>query len=82
MSEPFAKVHSHGIIKRCIYQFFKDNTEITDLMDMEMITLSSKNKEHFIKTISESKDQFRRDAVEKIEREIEEIPKWNIPEST
>lgn len=43
MSEPFTKVHSHGIIKRCIYQFFKDNTEITDLMDMEMITLSSRN---------------------------------------
>ena len=56
MSEPFAKVVSHGVIKRCIFQFFKDNTDINDLMDMEMITLSSKNKDHFIKIISKAKE--------------------------
>ncbi len=82
MSEPFAKVVSHGVIKRCIFQFFKDNTQIGDLMDMEMITLSSKNRDHFIKIISNAKEQFTRDIVEKIKREIEDIPKWNIPEST
>ena len=82
MSEPFAKVVSHVVIKRCIFQFFKDNTQIDDLMDMEMITLSSKNRDHFIKIISNAKEQFTRDIVEKIKREIEDIPKWNIPEST
>ena len=82
MTTPFAKEHSHAVIKRCIHQFFKDNTKITDLMDMESITLSLKNKDYFIKTINGAKDQFIRDVVEKIEREIEDIPKWNIPEST
>ncbi len=82
MTEPFAKEHSHGVIKRCIHQFFKDNIKINDLMDMEMITLSTKNKGYFVKVISDAKDQFTRDVVEKIEREIESIPKWNIPEST
>ena len=82
MSEPFAKEHSHGIIKRCIHQFFQKNTKVTDLMDMANITLSTKNKDHFIRTISESKSQFIRDVVEKINRETEDIQKWNIPENT
>ena len=82
MSKPFAKEHSHGIIKRCIHQFFEKNTKVTDLMDMANITLSTKNKDHFIRAISESKSQFTRDVVEKINREIEDIQKWNIPENT
>jgi|APSaa5957512535_1039671.scaffolds.fasta_scaffold00674_40 type III restriction enzyme len=82
MTEPFAKEHSHGIIKRCIHQFFEKNTKITDLMDMANITLSTKNKDHFIRAISESKSQFTRDVVEKINRETEDIQKWNIPENT
>ena len=82
MSEPFAKEYSHVIIKRCIHQFFEQNTEVTDLMAMANITLSPKNKEQFIKAINKSKTQFTRDVVEKIERETEDIPKWNIPEST
>ncbi len=82
MSEPFAKEHSHGIIKRCIHQFFEKNTKVTDLMDMANITLSPENKDYFIRAISESKFQFTRDVVEKINRETEDILKWNIPENT
>ena len=82
MSESFAPVHSHGVIKRSIYQFFQDNTQMTDLLDMATIAISPKNKEYFVKVINEAKSQFRRDIVEKIEKEIEEIDKWNIPEST
>ena len=82
MTVPFAKEHSHGVIKRCIHQFFEKNTKVIDLMDMANITLSTKNKDYFIRTINESKSQFTRDVVEKINREIEDIPKWNIPEST
>lgn len=82
MTEPFAKEYSHVIIKRCIHQFFEKNTKVTDLMDMANITLSPKNKDHFIRAISESKSQFTRDVVEKINRETEDIQKWNIPEST
>ena len=82
MTIPFAQEHSHGVIKRCIHQFFEKNTNITDLMDMANITLSTKNKHHFIRTIDKSKSQFISDVVEKINREIEDIPKWNIPEST
>lgn len=51
-------------------------------MDMANITLSTKNKDYFIRAISESKSQFTRDVVEKINRETEDIPKWNIPENT
>lgn len=82
MSESFAPVHSHGVIKRSIYQFFQDNTKISDLLDMVMITISPTNKEFFVKVINDAKSQFRRDIVEKIEKEIEEIPNWNIPEDT
>ena len=82
MAAPFAQAHSHGIIKRAIYQFFEKNTRITNLMEMANITLSTKNKHRFIRVIEKSKSQFVRDIVEKINREIEHIPKWTVPEST
>ncbi len=79
MTEPFAKEYSRGIIRRCIHQLFEKNTKVTDLMDTANITLSPKNKDHFIRTISESKSQFARDVAEKINRETEDILKWNVP---
>ena len=81
MVEPFARVHSSGVVKRCIYQFFEKNTPVTNLMDMATLTLSPKNKRHFVRTISEAKSRFSSDVVEKINRETEDIPKWNVPQS-
>lgn len=82
MTTPFAREHSHIIIKRCIHQFFENNTQVRDLMEMANIALYPRNKDYFIKTINESKSQFIQDVVEKINREIENIPKWNIPKNT
>ncbi|MBI1663955.1 MAG: DEAD/DEAH box helicase family protein [Nitrosopumilus sp.] len=82
MSESFAPVHSHGVIKRSIYQFFQENTKITDLLDMATITISPNNRDYFVKVINDAKTQFRRDVVEKIEKEIEKIEHWNVPENT
>ena len=82
MAYPFARVHSHEVIERCINKFFEKNTKITDLMVMANIALFSKNKNHFTKAIYEAKKRFTVEVVEKINRETEDIPKWNIPENT
>ena len=49
---------------------------------MAMITLYPKNRKHFIKIINDAKSKFIIDVVEKIEKDIDYSPKWNIPEST
>ena len=82
MAEPFARKHSSGVIKRCVHRFFEKNTKITNLMDMANLTLSLKNRHLFVRTITESKFQFTRDVVKNVNRETEDIPKWNIPKST
>ena len=81
MAAPFAPARSHEIIERCIIQFFDRNTRIADHTEMESVTLSPKNKSHFIDAISEAKERFRAEVVEKVSRETEDIPKWNIPEN-
>ena len=82
MAVPFAEEHSYQIIRRCIQHFFLTNTKITDFTDMYKITLYDKNRDHFISIIEEAKSQFTKDVVEKVEREIEYISKWNIPKNT
>ena len=82
MSEPFAPIHSHEVIERSIINFYENNTDIVDLMDMANITLFPENKEHFIHVINQAKNEFTKEIVDKIEKEIEEIPKWNIPQNT
>ena len=82
MAEPFAQKHSHEVLMRSINSFYENNTDITDLMEMMKITLQESNKKHFTKVIRDAKDTFTKDVVEKIEREIEYSPKWNVPENT
>ncbi|MEM2159732.1 MAG: DEAD/DEAH box helicase family protein [Candidatus Nitrosotenuis sp.] len=81
-SEGFAPVHSSERIRRSLYSFFEQNTDKVDLVEIQRIILSSSNRNHFIGSINRAKDRFRKEIVEKVEREIEENIVWNVPEST
>ena len=82
MAIPFARKRSYPVIKRAIYYFFEQETDVTDLNEMANIVLFEKNKILFSKIISEAKDQFTKEVVEKIEREKEDVPNWNVPKTT
>ena len=79
MTEPFAQIRSYPVIKRALYRFFESETNIEDLNDMANIIMYEKNKNQFIKIINSSKEQFIKDVVEKVEREFEYLPNWNVP---
>ena len=79
MAIPFAKKRSYPVIKRAIYRFFEQETSLTDLNEMANIVLFEKNKPLFFKIISDAKDQFTKEVVEKVEREKEDVPNWNVP---
>ncbi len=81
-SEGFAPVHSSERIRRSLYAFFERNTDKVDLAEIQKIILSNGNREHFIESINRAKDRFRKEVVEKVEREIEEDLIWNVPENT
>lgn len=81
ISYPFAQVHSHEIIKHAIHQFFKENTEIIDLMAMANIAISKENKKHFVRIINKSKDRFQEEVADKVKRKPEHISNWNIPKN-
>ncbi len=81
-SEGFAPVHSSERIRRSLYSFFERNTKKIDWVEIQRIILSPSNRDYFIETINRAKDRFRREVVEKIEREIEEDLTWNVPENT
>ena len=80
-SEGFAPVHSSERIKRSIYTFFEQNTEITDWTDIQKIVLSPDNINHFIYIINYAKEIFKIAVTDQLNKEIEEIPNWNVPES-
>ena len=80
-SEGFAPVHSSERLKRSIYTFFEQNTGITDWADIQKIVLSPDNKNHFIDIINHAKEIFKIAVTEQLNKEIEDIPKWNVPES-
>ena len=80
-SEGYAPVYSSERIKRAIYTFFEKN-QVTDWDEIQKIVLTPNNQNYFINVINRAKDRYRTDIIEKLEREIEDIPKWNIPEST
>ena len=82
MTSPFALKRSYPIIKRVIYRFFEQEIGMTDLNDMANIVLFEKNKELFSKIISDAKNQFTKEVVEKVEREKEDVPNWNVPKIT
>ena len=81
-SEGFAPVYSSERIKRSIYTFFEHNAEITDWADIQKIVLFPSNKNHFISIINDAKEIFKNAVTKRLNNEIEEIPKWNVPEST
>ena len=82
MTFPFAKKRSFPVIKRAIYRFFEQETDLIDLNEMANIVLFEKNKILFSKIISDAKDQFTIEVVEKVEREKEDVPNWNVPKIT
>ena len=82
MTIPFAKKRSFPVIKRAIYRFFEQEAGLTDLNEMANIVLFEKNKALFSKIISDAKDQFTKEVVEKVEREKEDVPNWNVPKIT
>ena len=81
-SEGFAPVHSSERIRRSLYSFFEQNTKKIDWVEIQRIILAPSNRDYFIDAINRAKDRFRREVVEKIEREIEEDLTWNVPENT
>ena len=80
-SEGFASVYSSETIRRAIYKFFGKN-KIDDWDEIQQIVLNPKNQPYFIRAINEAKDTFTEEIVKRIKPEIEDIPKWNVPEST
>ena len=82
MASPFAPKRSYPIIKRAIYRFFEQETDLIDLDKMANIVLFEKNKMLFSKMISDAKDQFIKEVVAKVEREKESVPNWNVPKIT
>ena len=81
-SEGFAPVYSSDRIKRSIYAFFEHNKKITDWADIQKIVLSPYNRNHFISVINCAKELFKNAVTKELNKEIEVIPKWNVPEST
>ena len=79
-SEGFAPVHSSERIRRSIYKFFKQKKKNLDFDDIQKIVLDPAHKDKFIRVIDHAKEIFRSEVVEKIKREREDIPKWNIPQ--
>ena len=82
MATPFAPTRSFPIIKRAIYHFFEQKTKITDLNEMANIVLFENNKILFSEIISDAKERFIKEVVEKVEREKEDIDNWNVPKIT
>ena len=76
--DEFAPVHSSSRIKRAIYTFFEKN-DIIDWNQIQKIVLAPGNKERFMDVINRSKEKYRKEVVGRIEREVEYIPKWNVP---
>ncbi len=73
---------SVGRVKEAIYKFFYENFgfkwgESED--EIIQIVLSEKNSQHFVNVLDKAKGKYREE-VEKIEREIVDVPDWNIPE--
>lgn len=81
-SEGFAPVHSSERIRRSLYWFFEQNTKKIDWVEIQRIILSPSNRDYVIECINLAKDRFRKEIVEKIEKEIEEDLTWNVPENT
>ena len=81
MIPPYTQKFSQESIAISIYGFFEKNTKITDYTKMANIALSVKNKDHFISAINKSKEVFAKKTAKKIDREIQDIPKWNIPKN-
>lgn len=81
-SEGFAPVYSSDRIRRSLYLFFESTIKKSDWIEIQRMILSPKNKNYFIDSIDRAKNRFIKEVVEKVEREIEEIPIWNVPENT
>lgn len=81
-SEGFAPVHSSERIKRSLYTFFEQNVKITDWNEIQKIILDPANQGHFVYAVNRAKERFRAEIVDSLEKDIEYIQKWNIPEST
>ena len=80
-SSGFAPVYSSERIKRSLYTFFEQNTKKTDWNEIKKIVLASSNKTHFVDVIECAKEKFRIEIIKKLVKEIEDIPKWNVPTS-
>ena len=80
-SSGFAPVYSSERIKRSLYTFFEQNTKKTDWNEIKKIVLAPSNKTHFVDVIECAKEKFRIEIIKKLVKEVEDIPKWNVPTS-
>ena len=78
-SSGFAPVHSSERIKRSLYALFEPVNK--DWQDIQKLVLIEKNKVHFLDSINRAKEAYKKEIVEKAEREVEDIPKWNVPKA-
>ena len=79
---PYAPADSSDRIKTAIYQFFNEEFKF-DKYDpkVQKIVLGKENIQLFINTLNLAKEKYKKEVVEKLKekRELEEIPKWEVP---
>ncbi len=74
---------SVGRVKESIYKFFYENFgfewgESED--EIIQIVLTEKNIQHFVNVLDKAKEKYKEE-VEKREKEMVEVPDWNVPET-
>ncbi|MEK6963623.1 MAG: DEAD/DEAH box helicase family protein [Nanoarchaeota archaeon] len=79
---PYAPVDSSDRMKTAIYQFFKEKYKL-DKYDprVQRIVIANENRQYFIDAVSQAKEVYKREIVEKLKetREKIETPKWEVP---
>ena len=73
----FAPSYSSDRIKRSLYTFFEPIN--TNWNEIQKIVLLKNNKTHFIDAINRSKEEYIKEVVKEVKRNIEDIPNWNVP---
>ena len=79
---PYAPADSSGVMKTALYEFFNKEFKF-DKYDSEVqkIVLGKENEQFFRNAFNLAKEKYKKEVVEKIseKRELEEIPKWEVP---